>query len=116
MIQSQDVSTYGQISSNGLLTSRNTDQTQTDALPRLIRVNSQTKRLLYSKEQEQRGSLALINGKLSLQKKYKLLKKKAESEIEEKLREIECLEIEIRKRQDEVQDIQEKVKEAQKNN
>jgi hypothetical protein len=42
--------------------------------------------------------LALINGKLSLQKKYKLLKKKAESEIEEKLREIECLEIEIRKR------------------
>ena len=42
--------------------------------------------------------MALKNGKLSLQKKFHLFKKKTENEIEAKFREIECLEIEIRKR------------------
>lgn len=82
---------------SGNATARNTNTGNTE-LPRLIRVNSQTKRLLYSKDLEKRSSLALLNGKLSLQKKFKVMKKKTEVEIEDKLREIECLEIEIRKR------------------
>lgn len=51
-------------------------------------------------DQELKGVTALQQGKVSIQKKYKLQKKKAEGEIEALMREIECMEIEIMKKND----------------
>ncbi|CDW81269.1 UNKNOWN [Stylonychia lemnae] len=100
------------INSGGLQSQRGTSSDI--QLPKLLRVNSQTRRINKAADQELRGAAALQNGILSIQKKYRFQKKKIEQDLENIAREMECMEIEIAKKNDENIDLQEQIKDQTK--
>eukprot|EP00347_Sterkiella_histriomuscorum_P008892 403343347 len=98
---------------NHVLQSHRGQQPSDLQLPKLMRVSSQS-RFMKKADQELKGVAALQNGKSSIQKKYRIQKKRIDQEIEGLQKEIECLEIEIIKKNDENTDIHEMIKEQTK--